>query len=195
MDLGFNSGRAMIGSRMLVYNPGDLPVEWEIRFDENKRSFWSCRGGTKFRIRRFNVERLSIENAVDWCGLTTYEAADDEPYKYGTKYFKRRKTNLYEIIAALEDKESGDEFFASLPPIRKPGVHSQIDSYYTKEELIAALRMGIMPADKQWGNKNYVYPDKPFNELTSTELDNYIGPSIQSDKIAFNLHLDDEVWQ
>ena len=39
MDLGFNSGRAMIGSRMLVYNPGDLPVEWEIRFDENKRSF------------------------------------------------------------------------------------------------------------------------------------------------------------
>lgn len=195
MDLGFNSGRAMIGSRMLVYNPGDLPVEWEIRFDENKRSFWSCRGGTKFRIRRFNVERLSIENAVDWCGLTTYEAADDEPYKYGTKYFKRRKTNLYEIIAALEGKESGDEFFASLPPIRKPGVHSQIDSYYTKEELIAALRMGTMPADKQWGNKNYVYPDKPFNELTSTELDNYIGPSIQSDKIAFNLHLDDEAWQ
>jgi len=192
MDLGFNSGRAMIGSRMLVYNPGDLPVEWEIRFDENKRSFWSCRGGTKFRIRRFNVERLSIENAVDWCGLTTYEAADNEPYKYGTKYFKRRKVNMHEIIEALEN---GDIDFDSLPPIRKPGSHAEINSFYTKEELIAALRMGIMPADKRWGDKNYVYPDKPFNELTATELNNYVDPGIQSDKIAFNLHLDDEAWQ
>jgi len=192
MDLGFNSGRAMIGSRMLVYNPGDLPVEWEIRFDENKRSFWSCRGGTKFRIRRFNVERLSIENAVDWCGLTTYEVADNEPYKYGTKYFKRRKVDMYEIIKALEN---GSINFDSLPPIRKPGVQSEDEIFYTKEELIAALRMGIMPADKRWGNKNYIYPDKPFNELTSTGLANYIDPSVQSDKIAFNLHLDDEAWQ
>lgn len=192
MDLGFNSSRAMIGSRMLVYNPGDLPVEWEIRFDENKRSFWSCRGGTKFRIRRFNVERLNIENAVDWCGLTTYEAADNEPYKYGTKYFKRRKVNMHEIIEALEN---GDIDFDSLPPIRKPGSHAEINSFYTKEELIAALRMGVMPADKQWGDKNYVYPDKPFNELTPAELDNYVAPGIQSDKIAFNLHLDDEAWQ
>lgn len=192
MDLGFNSGRAMIGSRMLVYNPGDLPVEWEVRFDENKRSFWSCRGGTKFRIRRFNVERLNIENAVDWCGLTTYEAADNEPYKYGTKYFKRRKVNMHEIIEALEN---GDIDFDSLPPIRKPGSHAEINSFYTKEELIAALRMGVMPADKQWGDKNYVYPDKPFNELTPAELDNYVAPGIQSDKIAFNLHLDDEAWQ
>ena len=192
MDLGFNSGRAMIGSRMLVYNPGDLPVEWEIRFDENKRSFWSCRGGTKFRIRRFNVERLSIENAVDWCGLTTYEAADNEPYKYGTKYFKRRKVNMYEIIEALEN---GDIDFNSLPSIRKPGIHPQSEIYYTKEELIAILRMGIMPADKRWGDKNYVYPDKPFNELTSAELNDYIMTSVQSDKVAFNLHLDDEAWQ
>ena len=53
MEIGFMNNRPMIGSRMLVYNPGDLPVDWEIKFDENKRSFWSCRGGTKFRIRRF----------------------------------------------------------------------------------------------------------------------------------------------
>jgi len=92
METGFNSSRPMIGSRMLVYNPGDLPVEWEIRFDENKRSFWSCRGGTKFRIRRFNVERLKLENAVDWCGLTTYEKDDDRPFKYGNRYFKRRSS-------------------------------------------------------------------------------------------------------
>lgn len=193
MELGFNSGRAMIGSRMLVYNPGDLPVEWEIRFDENKRSFWSCRGGTKFRIRRFNVERLSIENAVDWCGLTTYEVADNEPFKYGTKYFKRRKTSIYNTIAALEDPETGDTFFDSLPPIKKPGIHSQSQAFYTKQELIEALRNGIIPADKQWGDKNYVYPDKPFDQLTEDEKINYYLAN--TDRIAFNLHLDDENWQ
>lgn len=194
MELGFNSGRAMIGSRMLVYNPGDLPIEWEIRFDENKRSFWSCRGGTKFRIRRFNVERLSIENAVDWCGLTTYEVADNEPFKYGTKYFKRRKTSIYNTIAALENPETGDAFFNSLPPIRKPGMHSDSSEiFYTKQELIKALRNGIIPADKQWGDKNYVYPDKPFDQLAGDVRTNYY--LADTDRIAFNLHLDDENWQ
>ena len=93
MELGFDSGRPMIGSRLLVYNPGDVPIDWEIRMDVNKRGFWSNRGG-KFRVRRFNVERLTIPEAVDWCGLTTYLPADNEPYKYGNKYFKRKKTDL-----------------------------------------------------------------------------------------------------
>ena len=204
MELGFNSGRAMIGSRMLVYNPGDLPIEWEIRFDENKRSFWSCRGGTKFRIRRFNVERLSIENAVDWCGLTTYEIADNEPYKYGTKYFKRRKDNFHEIIEFV--KNMSTEQFNQLPKIRKPG--SAMTLYYTQEELVQAMEMGIIPADKNWGeNKNFIYPDKPFNEMSETERKKYYKTSDDddgdpatfenndTDRIAFNLHLDDEAWQ
>ena len=191
MDLGFNSGRAMIGSRMLVYNPGDLPVEWEIRFDENKRSFWSCRGGTKFRIRRFNVERLSIENAVDWCGLTTYEQADNEPYKYGTKYFKRRHSTIGEVISRLE--QMSDESFRQLyPEIRRPGEHDSTEMYYTREQFIEALKMGIIPADKHWDDADVIYPDKPFDELESEVLSHYTREN--SDRIGFNLHLDDENW-
>jgi hypothetical protein len=59
METGFDSSRPMIGSRLLVYNPGDLPIDWELRIDVNKKGFWSARGG-KFRVRRFNVERLTI---------------------------------------------------------------------------------------------------------------------------------------
>lgn len=89
MELGFNKTRPMIGSRILVYNPGDLPIDWELQINVNKKGFWSNRGG-RFRIRRFNVERLSIPQAVDWCNLTTFDQNDNELYKYGDKYFKRK---------------------------------------------------------------------------------------------------------
>lgn len=134
METGFNSGKSMIGSRILVYNPGDLPIEWEMKFNENKRSFWSCRGGTKFRIRRFNVERLSIEHAVDWCGLKTYNIADNDYWRYGTKYFKRRNFDTNEIIHKLETCEESE-----LPKIPKaiedhrPEGHI---SLYSRNELI-----------------------------------------------------------
>lgn len=90
VNYGYHNYRPMIGSRVLVYNPGDLPIDWEIKLDENKRGFWSCRGGERFRIRRFNVERLTIPQAVDWCGLTTYDPKDNDGYKYGNRYFRRR---------------------------------------------------------------------------------------------------------
>lgn len=93
METGFDSSRPMIGSRLLVYNPGDLPIDWELRIDVNKKGFWSARGG-KFRVRRFNVERLTIPQAVDWCGLTTFLPEDNDGYKYGNKYFKRKKIDL-----------------------------------------------------------------------------------------------------
>lgn len=93
MELGFDNNRPMIGSRLLVYNPGDIPIDWELRIETNKKGFWSARG-KKFRVRRFNVERLAIPEAVDWCGLTTYIPADNIPYKYGNKYFKRKKIDV-----------------------------------------------------------------------------------------------------
>ena len=188
MEKGFHTSRAMIGSRMLVYNPGDLPVEWEIRFDENKRSFWSCRGGTKFRIRRFNVERLSIENAVDWCGLTTYYKEDNEPYKYGTKYFKRRTLSRDEMIKTIENIHP-----EAFPAILKPGPpdshgHHEV---YTKDEVIALIKQGKMPADKDWGGDEYSYSDKPFESLDSDTYNAFIAED--ADKVGFNLHLDNAV--
>lgn len=87
MDIGFTPNNSIIGSRMLVYNPGDIPIDFEIKSEHVQRAFKMDRGN-HFRIRRFNVQRLSIPNAVDWTGLTTLKVEDNKDYKYGNKYFK-----------------------------------------------------------------------------------------------------------
>lgn len=99
MDTGLNQENALIGSRLLVYNPGDIPIDFELRMENVEKTFHSPRGKT-FRVRRFNVERLSIPQAVDWTSMkvdlscdgdssgTISDADEDEKYKYGTHYFK-----------------------------------------------------------------------------------------------------------
>lgn len=87
MDTGLNQENALIGSRLLVYNPGDLPVDFELKMDNNERTFWSERGN-HFEIRRYNVQRLPIEMAVDFTGLKTQDLNEDSDYKYGLRYFK-----------------------------------------------------------------------------------------------------------
>jgi hypothetical protein len=44
----------------LVYNPGDLPIDWEINFDLNKIGLFSGKKPKTFKVRRFNVDRLTI---------------------------------------------------------------------------------------------------------------------------------------
>lgn len=92
MDTGLNNENALIGSRLLVYNPGDLPIDYEIKLDNNEKTFWMERGN-HFEIRRFNVQRLPIPAAVDWTGLKTQDVADNISFKYGNKYFKTEKYN------------------------------------------------------------------------------------------------------
>lgn len=164
METGFDNSLSMIGSRVLVYNPGDLPIDWEIRFDENKRGFWSTRGGAKFRIRRFNVERLPIECAVDWCGLTTLEAEDNEPYKYGNKYFKRRELNLTEVkerFSRLFDGKTENEKIDTLRNINLL-IKRPVEEWETKgmwytdpDEILSLIENKIMPADKNLTNIGY----------------------------------------
>lgn len=88
MDTGLNNEQGLIGSRVLVYNPGDVPVDFELKLNNVKKRFRAEEGGYSFRVNRYNVQRLSIPDAVDWTGLKTYEKADNEPYKYGKRYFK-----------------------------------------------------------------------------------------------------------
>lgn len=91
MDTGLNRQNGMIGSRILVYNPGDVPIDFELKLgnlvsryranmSDNDKNY-------RFRISRYNVQRLSIEQAVDWCGLKTYHREDDNDYKYAGRYF------------------------------------------------------------------------------------------------------------
>jgi hypothetical protein len=60
MDCGAANNSNLIGSRILVYNPGDIPIDFELRIGNLIRSFRGNDNYT-FRISRHNVERLSIE--------------------------------------------------------------------------------------------------------------------------------------
>ena len=94
MDTGLTRKNAIIGSRLLVYNPGDVPIEFKMHFNANEKGFWTTRGN-HFKIRRFNVQRLTIPQAVDWTGLRPQNKKDEELYKYGDKYFKRKEKEIY----------------------------------------------------------------------------------------------------
>lgn len=179
MEFGFDSSRAMIGARMLVYNPGDVPIDWEMQIDENKRSFWSSRGGARFRISRYNVQRLPIPNAVDWCGLTTESIIDNEDYKYGNKYFKRRVLEI--------SRSKGSSFISEMlrkiensPIYKKDG-----KSIYSKDEIISLLESGKMVADKHWDDKIYPYREDVYQGMNHSTI------TKESGFRSFNLHLDD----
>ena len=93
MDTGLNKQNGMIGSRILVYNPGDLPVDFELKLGNLSSQFRDNLATYKFRVSRYNVQRLTIEQAVDWTGLKTYKEEDDYDYKYGTRYFTIAEPN------------------------------------------------------------------------------------------------------
>ena len=88
METGLNNEQGLIGSRILVYNPGDIPVEFELKMDNVKKFFRGQEGAYSFRVNRYNVQRLNIVDAVDWTGLTTKDLTENESYKYGNRYFK-----------------------------------------------------------------------------------------------------------
>ena len=88
MDTGLNNENGLIGSRLLVYNPGDLSVDFELKLGNLSSSLRRNLDKYIFRISRYNVQRLTIEQAVDWTGLTTYKKKDNEDFKYNNRYFK-----------------------------------------------------------------------------------------------------------
>lgn len=86
MDTGSAHNSNLVGSRILVYNPGDLPVDFELRIGNLMKEFRGQENYT-FRVSRHNVERLTLEQAVDWTGMTTFKDEDNQKYKYGSRYF------------------------------------------------------------------------------------------------------------
>ena len=87
MDIGASAKNSAIGSRLLVYNPGDISIDFKLNLDNLSNEFRGEIDYT-FRISRYNVQRLTIEQAVDWTGLRTFEIEDNNKYKYDNKYFK-----------------------------------------------------------------------------------------------------------
>lgn len=136
MDTGLNKEQGVIGSRVLVYNPGDLPINFEIELNHLKNRF---RGddGYNFRISRYNVQRLTIEQAVDWTGLTTFNKDDDEPYKYGNRYFKiLEKTNTVTGAYGLSWNECGYRILKKAHPR-----HCYIAEPIPKEHLAHYIKL------------------------------------------------------
>lgn len=97
METGLNKQNALIGSRILVYNSGDLPIDFMLYLDKLNNKMRKVKTPYRFRINRYDVQRLTIEQAVDWIGLRTYDIEDNEKYKYGTHY-----------VGILETKELGN---------------------------------------------------------------------------------------
>lgn len=92
MDTGLNESNSVLGSRLLVYNPGDVPIDFELKLGNLTANFRGNIDNAVFRISRYNVQRLSIQQAVDWANLKIdypllNNDVSEETYKYGTKYF------------------------------------------------------------------------------------------------------------
>lgn len=104
MDTGLYQQSYLIGSRLLVYNPGDLPVDFNLKLGNLISNFRDNTTGYTFRISRYNVQRLTIEQAVDWTGLTSFDSQYNEEYKYGNRYFSIAETKEEngEIVANQE---------------------------------------------------------------------------------------------
>ena len=134
MDMGMNKENFLVGSRLLVYNPGDLPIDFELKFNNKERNFWTSRGN-RFQVRRLNVQRLPIPMAVDWTGLKTQNINDENNYKYGNKYFKTKSS----ITTALNEIEINEPQYNELGD--KHPKHAFIVEPIPREKLGDYIRM------------------------------------------------------
>ena len=134
MDIGMNKENFLVGSRLLVYNPGDLPIDFELKFNNKERNFWTSRGN-RFQVRRLNVQRLPIPMAVDWTELKTQNINDENNYKYGNKYFKTKSS----ITATLNETKINEPQYNELGD--KHPKHAFIVEPIPREKLGDYIRM------------------------------------------------------
>lgn len=139
MEIGLNKQNGLIGSRLLVYNPGDVPIDFKLHlrhFEYNKmRGIFNGKdlNYLKFRVSRYNVQRLTLDQAVDWTGLKTYNEGDNNLYKYGAKYFTilQKAENNNEIdIQAKELKMSHPSHAYIVEPIPSDKLADFIKMFY-----------------------------------------------------------------
>jgi hypothetical protein len=57
MDMGLNRDNGAFGSRLLVYNPGDVPIDFELKLGHLVSKYRANLKDKnyKFRVNRYNV--------------------------------------------------------------------------------------------------------------------------------------------
>ena len=113
MDMGMDIKNSALGSRLLIYNPGDISIDFKLHLGNLSNSFREL-GDYTFRISRYNVQRLTIDQAVDWIGLKTFKAEDNDAYKYSNRYFKilntrKENKNLADLNFSSETRSAAQE--------------------------------------------------------------------------------------
>lgn len=137
MDIGLNQQNGIIGSRLLVYNPGDIPIEFELKLGNLSNSIRNLSEDYVFRISRYNVQRLRIDQAVDWTGLKTLNKAEDKEYRYGTHYFKILENKNNEYSPHLRNlKESHPKHTYMVEPIPREKLGYFIRLFYWQTQQI-----------------------------------------------------------
>lgn len=171
MDIGQTSKQAVIGSRLLVYNPGDLPIDFKLELKDLKQHLRGFSEGMRFKIQRFNVQRLTIPEAVDHINQETAQKEDQSDYKYANRYYKDiviqgdiGENNEYEVSYKLL-KTSHPKHSYIVEPIPKEKLANYIKLFYwqsfnLKEIDEWTLNYGIKIAEKY---------DNDYKDLTEKE--------------------------
>lgn len=153
METGLNNEQGLIGSRILVYNPGDIAIDFEIKLDNLRKHFRGNDGAYDFRISRYNVERLSIEEAVDYTGMETVDKTEDGNFKYGNRYFKILEPDGKGGVGYRNLKNAHPKHCYIVEPIPKEKLAEYIKLFYWQSfqlELITEheWRVGIDMANR-----------------------------------------------
>lgn len=136
MDIGLNSRNGLIGSRLLVYNPGDIPIDFELKLENLTNQLRGLTDDYTFRISRYNVQRLRIDQAVDWTGLKTLDKSEDTEYKYGTRYFKilENKNDSYSpYFRNLKEAHPNHTYIVEPIPREKLGYFIRLFAWQTAQ--------------------------------------------------------------
>lgn len=152
LDMGIHTKNFALGNRLLVYNSGDLSIDFNLTLGNLANNFRGRESYT-FRVSRFNVQRLTIEQAVDWLGLKTFDVDDETEYKYGNKYFKHK------VINTQEQKFDYDDLGDSHPR------HCYIAEPIPQEDLAFFIRL--------FYKQSNLLLHKNFSDNTNTHFFNH----------------------
>lgn len=172
MDIGIEKENGIIGSRILVYNPGDIPIDFKLKIDNALKQ-----RGSKFCIRRYNVQQLPISMAVDYTFMKTQNLEDNKNFKYGNKYFKRIKINENEedinTIEYEEIKDLHPDFAYVAEPIPREKLGDYIRLFYYQSSLVDSsycIEEGEHIANRYEELYNSCATDREIYELYWTTL-------------------------